>query len=436
MKILVAVHSFNNYGGIINHTEHLIAGLKELGNSVDFLFLKPTQNRGIPDSSDIKCSIGEGTGLPVHLGKGWICEHNSYLNDDDIKSFIDSANNHDILIWESIFGFKNDKTERNKKCLKMISDVNSKQIVIIHDGNMEKLYPWIYKFREYFCGIACVHPCAYKSASSFDIPRAMILNPQKINPLPKAKKFEEKSGICSLQTFKRWKRADDLIAAVPYIRSDVTITGDGIEKCYMCSTEKCKDEYYCTEERDPNARKDLIGNRIWDNAEKHGMKYLGFVTDDEAENLINKSLFLVDPSWSRAYGEHFNRVVVDAMRHGTVPIAVNIGMSGRLDGVGTVFKSFDNYLMLNFNDTPQQYANKINEYLDTPKEEYLSIVKRNYKLIKQFDRKLIAQQYIDLANGKDTGFFQKLDTPKKNNLFKEKAEEMWWSHFENKPTLW
>jgi hypothetical protein len=45
MKILVPVHQFNNFGGIINHTEQLIAGLKDGGHEVTFAFLKPTAQK-------------------------------------------------------------------------------------------------------------------------------------------------------------------------------------------------------------------------------------------------------------------------------------------------------------------------------------------------------------------------------------------------------
>ena len=37
------MHTFNNFGGIINHCEHLMAGLKELGHEVTFAYLKPNK---------------------------------------------------------------------------------------------------------------------------------------------------------------------------------------------------------------------------------------------------------------------------------------------------------------------------------------------------------------------------------------------------------
>ena len=41
MKFLITFFQIQDYGGIINHTEHLVEGLKELGHSVDIAMLVP-----------------------------------------------------------------------------------------------------------------------------------------------------------------------------------------------------------------------------------------------------------------------------------------------------------------------------------------------------------------------------------------------------------
>ena len=102
MKVLVPVHSFNNFGGIINHNEQLIAGLKEMGHEVTFAFLKPTavypKKVEIPTTLAEGYAIGEGTGLPVHQGKGWITDYYSFLNEKSIQEFVEMANTHDVVI--------------------------------------------------------------------------------------------------------------------------------------------------------------------------------------------------------------------------------------------------------------------------------------------------------------------------------------------------
>lgn len=437
MKIMMVMHTFNNFGGIINHCEHLMAGLKELGHDVNFAYLKGTKTvRPVEISKELKdgWEIGVGSGYPVHQGDGWIAPYYSYKVKESIDKFVDDANKHDIVIWQSIFGFKNKDTEKYKDWLPMIENVKAKQIVIIHDANLKKLYPWISLFEKHFAGLACVHPAAYESADFMSTPRALILNPQDIAGVPPTPQFAGRENkILSIQTFKRWKRVDDLIRAVPYMKNVKTLVGGyGIEAAYMMSKDKCKEEYFATTQYDPDVTSDREGKRIWENAENSGnFEYLGFISGAKRDEILKTSKFLVDPSWSNTFGEHFNRVVVDSMRIGTVPIAVNFGVSNNEEGNGVVLKAGVNYCMLKKSYTPKQYGEAIAEYCDMPESEYMRIVQNNYELIQQFDRKHIAQHYLDLADQKPTGYLTELLT-KSNfdpNLAKN-ARNMFDDHFE------
>lgn len=437
MKIMMVMHTFNNFGGIINHCEHLMAGLKELGHDVNFAYLKGTKTvRPVEIPSELKegWEIGVGSGYPVHQGDGWMAPYYSYKVKESIDKFVDDANKHDIVIWQSIFGFKNKDTEKYKDWLPMIENVKAKQIVIIHDANLKKLYPWISLFEKHFAGLACVHPAAYESADFMSTPRALILNPQDIAGVPPTPQFAGRENkILSIQTFKRWKRVDDLIRAVPYMKNVKTLVGGyGIEAAYMMSKDKCKEEYFATTQYDPDVTSDREGKRIWENAENSGnFEYLGFISGAKRDEILKTSKFLVDPSWSNTFGEHFNRVVVDSMRIGTVPIAVNFGVSNNEEGNGVVLKAGVNYCMLKKSYTPKQYGEAIAEYCDMPESEYMRIVQNNYELIQQFDRKHIAQHYLDLADQKPTGYLTELLT-KSNfdpNLAKN-ARNMFDDHFE------
>lgn len=437
MKILMVMHTFNNFGGIINHCEHLMAGLKELGHEVNFAYLKGTKTvRPVEIPSELKegWEIGIGSGYPVHQGDGWMAPYYSYKVKESIDKFVDDANKHDIVIWQSIFGFKNKDTEKYKDWLPMIENVKAKQVVIIHDANLKKLYPWISLFEQHFAGLACVHPAAYESADFMSTPRALILNPQDIAGVPPTPQFAGRENkILSIQTFKRWKRVDDLIRAVPYMPNVKTLVGGyGIEAAYMMSKDKCKDEYFATRQYDPDVTPDREGKRIWENAENSGnFEYLGFISGAKRDEILQTSKFLVDPSWSNTFGEHFNRVVVDAMRIGAVPIAVNFGVSNNEEGNGVLLKAGVNYCMLKKSYTPKEYGEKIAEYCDMPESEYMRIVQNNYELIQQFDRKRIAQHYIDLADQKPTGYLNELRT-KTNfdpNLSKN-SRNMFDEHFE------
>ena len=437
MKIMMVMHTFNNFGGIINHCEHLMAGLKELGHEVTFAYLKGTKTVKpveIPTKLRDGYEIGVGSGYPVHQGDGWIAPYYSYKVKDSIKDFVRDANTHDLVIWQSIFGFKNKDTEKSLDWLPMIEEVKAKQVAIIHDANLKKLYPWIQKFEQHFAGLACVHPAAYESADFMSVPRALILNPQDIAGVPETPPFAGRENkILSIQTFKRWKRVDDLIRAVPHMPMVKTLVGGyGIEAAYMMSKEKCKDEYYCTKQYDPDATDKMLNKRIWENAEDSGsFEYLGFISGAKRDEILKTSKFLVDPSWSNTFGEHFNRVVVDAMRMGAVPIAINYGVSNNEEGMGVVLKAGINYCMIRKDSTPRQYAEKITEYCDMPEADYRQMQLNNYELIKQFDRKVIAQHYLDLAEQKPTGYLTELKTKTNfDDTIIKNGNKMFEDHFE------
>ena len=437
MKIMMVMHTFNNFGGIINHCEHLMAGLKELGHEVTFAYLKPNKqvkSVEIPTTLKEGYEIGIGSGYPVHQGDGWIAPYYSYKVKESIDKFVEDANKHDLVIWQSIFGFKNKDTEHDLNWLPMVERVTAKQVPIIHDANLKKLYPWIQLFEKHFSGVACVHPAAYDSADFLNVPRALILNPQDIAGIPETPKFAGRENkILSIQTFKRWKRVDDLIRAVPHMPMVKTLVGGyGIEAAYMMSKDKCKEEYYCTKEYDPDASDKMIGKRIWENAENSGnFDYIGFISGGKRDEILASSKFLVDPSWSNTFGEHFNRVVIDAMRIGTVPIAVNYGVSNNEEGMGVVLKAGINYCMLKKSFTPKQYGEAITNFCDMSESDYHQIQLNNYELIKKFDRKVIAQHYVDLAMGKETGYLNELKTKSNHDpSIPRNAQKMFDEHFE------
>jgi len=437
MKIMMVMHTFNNFGGIINHCEHLMAGLKELGHEVTFAYLKPNKTvklAEIPTNLKDGYEIGVGSGFPVHQGDGWLAPYYSYKVKESIDAFVADANKHDLVIWQSIFGFKNKDTEKDLNWLPMLEQVTTKQIAIIHDANLKKLYPWIQLYEKHLTGLACVHPAAYNSADFMDVPRALILNPQDISGIPETPPFADREyKVLSIQTFKRWKRVDDLIRAVPYMPAVKTLVGGyGIEAAYMMSKDKCKEEYFATKDYDPNVTPDREGKRIWENAENSGnFEYLGFISGTKRDEILSTSKFLVDPSWSNTFGEHFNRVVIDAMRIGTVPIAINYGVSDNEDGMGVVLKAGVNYCMIKKGSTPKQYGEAIANFCNMSEDDYRQIQLNNYELIKQFDRKVIAQHYIDLSDQKPTGYLHELKT--KSNFdpsLPRQAREMFDEHFE------
>lgn len=428
MKILCVVHEFNNFGGIINHTEQLLSGFQDLGHTTKLVCVKPSENFSKKSFvSSASNSIGEGSGLAVHQGTGWLTEFMPFLNADYIDSFVKEANTFDIVIWESIFGFKTQETEGCTNWIRMIRGVTTKQIVIVHDGNLLKYYPWIYKLKDNISGLACVHPSAFLSAKNMEIPRALIVNPQKSIERTGVSFTSRKNQILSLQTFKRWKRVDDLVAAIPHMSSyaKVIIAGDGIERAYMTSKDKCKEEYFCTPDRDPDANPEWMGNRIWDNALDCGMEYRGFISEEIRDSILSESKFLIDTSWSRTYGSHFNRVIVDAMRVGVVPIARNLGVSDNLEGISDIIRPNENYLMIPYDATPRSFAEYIKGFMKMSEKDYMKIVETNYTLVDTlFSRTEVAKAYLSLVGSPNQDFVSLTNTK-----VKETIDEIWCGHF-------
>ena len=430
MKILFVVHEFNNYGGIVNHTEQLMAGFKDLGHEVSLVCVKASKTAPGKRTKDLSdYTTGEGSGFPIHQGSGWGVQYMPFLNDEYIDSFVQEANTCDLVIWESIFGFKCEDTIGETEWVKMITNLDTrvKQIVIVHDGNLLKYYPWIYKLKNHISGLACVHPSAFLSAKHMEIPRALIVNPQKNIERTGVSFASRKNQILSLQTFKRWKRVDDLVAAIPHMSSyaKVIIAGDGIERAYMTSKDKCKEEYFCTPDRDPDAKPEWMGKRIWDNALDNGMQYRGFISEEIRDSILSESKFLIDTSWSRTYGSHFNRVIVDAMRVGVVPIARNLGVSDNLEGISDIIRPNENYLMIPYDATPKSFAEYIKNFMTISEKDYMKIVERNYTLVQSlFSRTEVAKSYLSLVAVPNQDF--ELLT---NTKVKETIDEIWCGHF-------
>jgi glycosyltransferase involved in cell wall biosynthesis len=200
----------------------------------------------------------------------------------------------------------------------------------------------------------------------------------------------------------------------------------------MCSVDKCKPHYYATKEVDPDVTEDRINRKIWDNAVANGMDYLGFITGEERDDILSKSKFLIDSSWSVGYGEHFNRTLFEAMMLGVIPIAVNYGVSDNEEGNGTLLHAGVNYLMLRKDMTPKEYGDAVNDWMfNLTEDEARVIINNNLELLKKLDRKLIAKQFISLALGEDAGFYETnlIGNPAADPKAVKKAAEMWDEQF-------
>jgi glycosyltransferase involved in cell wall biosynthesis len=406
MKILITFFDINNLGGIINHTEQLIYGLKEIGHEVEMAQLLHKKTVSGTRCRDLS-KFSDGALLPVSQSSGWLWPKENrwaYEGEENLKKWLEYTSKFDVVLWQTPVPTKQQDNKGNMDWVNLYGG-SALNFAVIHDGNFQKAIPHINYVKEHFSGLICVHPCAYHG-SQIDIPKTMIFNPQEIDMMKviqlQSTWSERKTGFIAPQTFKAWKHVDDLIFAIPYAKvSQKLVAGGGIEHCYLTSKYKCKPQYMYED-----------GSRAWDVALQYGMEFLGYLTAPEVTERLQTLRTLVDPSWSINYssvGDHFNRVVVDAMINGCVPIARNLGMSTNIQGVGEVFQPDTHYSMVPYDASPEEFGNIITETNNLSKEKLDVFHKNACRLLPHFERKAVAEQYIKMFNGEETGWYNKTE---------------------------
>jgi glycosyltransferase involved in cell wall biosynthesis len=395
MNILITHFQIQDWGGIVNYSEFMARGLKALGHTVQSVMLKNKGVTGTPKTKDRSdqqgWEFGEGLGLWMHQKNGWDGMYQLNYHNDRL-SWEEWSSEFDLILHHISVPTCSKATKGDDQWIKIFNQPFANQLAVVHDGNMKKLYPHILNICDKIDGVVCVHDAAFHSCEELPIRRAFIPNPHEQKDYIKSISNRDDAFV-SLQTFKRWKRVDDLIRAIPYMDdfSDKYICGGGIEYHYMTSKEKVKP---CYLEED--------GSRIWENALSSGMEYLGYVTTSKRDELLADVKLLIDPSWSLNYsklGCHFNRVMVEAMAQGCVPVCTDLAMKNSF-----FFKSGINYIEIPYNSSPQEYAKIVDEAMAD--EELLSdIQENNLKLMEAFDKVNVAKAIIEFSesNGGSVG---------------------------------
>jgi len=387
MKILITFYEICDPGGIINHNENLVAGLRELGHEVctRLLVWREDTPRQIAGG---KGSIST-TALQYDQRRGYTWPHGAiipYKGRENIKRWREYAEQFDLIIWQIAVPTKRKENYGNTDWLSLYRLEHPRQIAVIHDGNFLDSYPWLYAVTSQLDGLACVHHCAYNSASYIGIPSRLILNPQQIGALPdisQAGWARRRPGFLSLQTFKAWKHVPQLCRAMPYAGPiQKTLAGCGIDYYYLTSKDKCK----------------YPG--VWDAALESGMDYIGVITNNQRDEILKLVTALVDPSWSKKYGAiggHFNRVIVDAIKMGAVPITTGLGISNNRAGNGELFVHNQNVMCIPHDVDDAQYGYLLHEYCTLPYHHYHRIMEGALQLLPLFDRRHVAGQFVDMA---------------------------------------
>lgn len=445
MKIAYINHKGDTVGGFPQHTELSIKGLKELGHEVEFIYLDyfDSFRTDIASKLEDNCesiSWGAGTGLPFHPEYGWVVEPTSYKGHENrckIKSHLETF---DAVFWHTPFWFKQKKTLKDTGWIEIMDLKNPIKIGMVHDANLRGNSAWQFFISKYFDKIINVHQASYNSSKVLPVERTLIFNPQDLSKVSynknNFKNIKETGFLFSIQNWKPSKRVADLIRAIPYLDKSVkvNIAGGGIEKRYIFgSIEKMKSEYY-SKAKDINyaGSEKTIGETALDS----GNLFLnGWLNEKNRDEMYSKTAFFIDTAWYKVnleIGEHFSRVLIESMMNGIVPIARDLGLSNNYKGIGELFKSGENYIMIPHNATPEEFASIVNKSYKMSEKEYAKIVENNYKLLSLFDYKNIAKQYEMTIKGNPTGFYNKYEKGTPPIDFIKKAESQWFGSGEKR----
>ena len=422
MKIAVTMYPLDNLGGIVSNVENQLWGLKELGHEVDF-YLLSWQDKFVKPKYTDKELIAEPKGswyqgclYAAHQMKGWnfpLERKIPYKGEKNLKEAKRILSKYDLIIWQIPVPTRQKQNRGNTDWIELYK-ANKVNIAYSHDAHLIGNYPYIYEIKDYLTGIASTNVASYYGNRIGGVQKALIFSSHNLSKMKRRFDYDKRrDGFLSLQTFKTWKHVEDLIRALPYMRPPMQmyVAGGGREQAYMTSKDKCKPEYYCSRKYDPDLTEKMENNHftIWNMAVVSGMKWLGWITPEQRDDLLLRHKCLIDPSWNLNFakkGDHFNRVFTDACIMGTIPIGRNYGISTNAEGQGIIFKAGYNYIMIPHDATPKEFASVVNDAQNLPSVRWRKIVRRNYRLAENFDRKHCAQQFINLAQGKKAGYFQ------------------------------
>ncbi len=411
MKIAICLYPIMDLGGIVNHTEQLIGGFKDLGHSVDLLELSWKNKHPKANNKAVDNTWEWGpSGIQHHQGKGWNFPARNrfgYKGRWRLGETKQKLEGYDLVIWSVPVPTKLAEHRGNNDWPKLYDLKHPKQIAVIHDGNCASACPHILHIAGHLTGLACVHPCAYNGADIFPVKRQMILNPQDLS-CSYCSWDDKATGFISLQTFKAWKHVHELIEAIAYMpkRKDQEfrwIVGEGIEYRYMVSEEKCKPQYYHygRDLQEGDQEYWFSGMKFWDAAIENGMQRpdKGWWSAKVATAMLKQTRALIDPSWSNKYsmkGGHPNRVVVDAIRCGAIPVARPLGMGAE------IFQAGVHYVPIPTGAGPQEYADTVLAVSNMPLVLVKLYQEAGRDKLQLFERGKIASMYLSLAEGDHT----------------------------------
>ena len=387
MKILVTAFPIDPIGGILNYVELLIKGLKDLNHDVQFRvvpYAGQTKNttRGKGRVSYHSDEYGIGTGLNSNHQFPW---QGAKLMRTHITSEMLEMNEYDLIIHTTARVPIRKETAGRNDLFRLFTTSYKPQIGIVHEPGLPEAYPYIANLRESFSALVCVHEATYNSCKGTGIPIAFIPNPHIISDEEMGSTITHRDFYCfSSHYWKRWKNLNRVMKTMTDLQSMTArceIAGDGIDMRYATSPDKVQKHL-----------KDEGGLPLYQLAKDAGVAFGPHLPYQEQLRRMQHAMFFLEFGYSKKYNHYgcmFNRTIVEAMKCGAIPVA----MKEALDG-SEYFTEGENYLGVSFEETTEDYTDMISDqYFAWYKLKEMQ--ERNWRLVKQFDYRKIAQEIID-----------------------------------------
>lgn len=429
MRILFTVLEILDYGGITADLELKCRGLKEAGHEVKVVILRKakapisirkTLIEGGPEGT-YPSAFGthKGRQIMANTAHGWYwLPVFGYDSDEGMAHWKRAASKFDVIFHE-IPGPNPDPDGRWLE-LYDLGPKGPKQIMIAHDAHFREMYPHMIDVAPFLQGIACTNPAGYIGLSWMPTYRAFIGAPHPVLDWKKQPAWKDRKPVgVAAHMWKAWKHQDMIVQAAPHLqRSKVIMAGDGIERRYMMSKDKCPKEF----------------KGIWAAGLASGnMAYKGLLTPDRLFSIYQRSRVMVDMSWSDKFnglGNHFNRSIIEGYNNGVVPICVGMNMKDTNTQV-QLFKPGVTHIEVGHDITPKELAEVIDEVANMHRDDAMKIITHGREiLMKYFAYNKSSLDFLKLARQKPCGVYPILDLGKTNRVI-ETARDM---KLEGKPT--
>lgn len=392
-KVLITCFEIQDLGGIINHTERLASGFRDIGVQPEFCYLHPRSNRAHYPASieDEEWVPSQAFPFSVSQDKGWAgAPRYAYDTAAHVDEFRHYADGFDLVIHTVAV-----PSLRTSRGMGMdwlgLYDLDVRQLFVCHDGGFRNTSMHLLAVPQ-ARKVVCVHSRTVESLHGSGFITRYIPIPQDIDRRKPARFSKRLAAWVAPHTFKTWKHMHDLIASCRWQGRDVGkyVLGDGIERRYMTSQDKCnRDRYWHAD----------IGRKVWDVALEAGMEYYGYQpTSVVIEDFLRCCAVMVDPSYQKGFPPgtgQINTVLFEAMVHGAIPFAHK-----EFCGL-TPLKPGTHYMDLPFD--PKEMA-EVLEAACYHVHDADDIIIQNRKWVKRhLGRKKIAAEFLDFAMEDDYG---------------------------------